>query len=74
MEKSKLLDNIFSLAKQGIYVPIDNLPSNISKDVVQKQLLYIELKNLVKSGNNPARVEELKAILNPEQGDDEYVD
>lgn len=63
MDKTKLLKNIFDLAHQGIYVPLDNLPSGISKEVVEKNLLYIELKNLLKTGNNSARIEEIKSIL-----------
>lgn len=63
MDKTKLLKNIFDLAHQGIYIPLDNLPSGISKEVVEKNLLYIELKNLLKTGNNSARIEEIKSIL-----------
>ena len=63
MDKTKLLKNIFDLAHQGIYAPLDNLPSDISKEVVEKNLLYIELKNLLKTGNNPKRAEEIKSIL-----------
>lgn len=67
MDKTKLLKNIFELAEQGIQVPLDNLPSDVSKDVVEKQLLYIELKNLVKNGGSQARIDEIKSILNPPQ-------
>lgn len=67
MDKTKLLKNIFELAEQGIRVPLDNLPSDVSKDVVEKQLLYIELRKLVKNGGSQERIDEIKAILNPPQ-------
>lgn len=72
MDKTKILKNIFELAEQGMKVDIENLPHSISKDVVEKQLLYIELKNLVKSGGNAARIDEIKQILNPKE--EGYVD
>lgn len=65
MNKTNLLKNIFELAHQGIYVPLDNLPYFISKDVVEKKLLYIELQNLVKNNGDTNRIEEIKLILNP---------
>lgn len=67
MNKTKLLKNIFDLAEQGIYVPVENLPTDISKDVVEKYQLYIELKNLIKNNGNPERIAEIKLILNPPQ-------
>ena len=72
MDKTKILKNIFELAEQGMKVDIENLPHSISKDVVEKQLLYIELKNLVKRGGNAARIDEIKQILNPKE--EGYVD
>lgn len=71
MDKIKLLKNIFELAHQGIYIPLDNLPSGISKQVVQKNLLYIELQNLIKNNGNKNRINEIKEMLN--QGGYEYV-
>jgi hypothetical protein len=69
MDKTKLLKNIFELAEQGIKVPLNDLPSDISRDVVEKQLLYIELRNLVKNGGDQARINEIKSILNPKEAD-----
>jgi hypothetical protein len=67
MNNTQLLKEIFDLAKQGKPVDITNLPSDISREVVEKNLLYIELKRLVTNNGNPARIEEIKAILNPPQ-------
>lgn len=67
MDKAKLLKNIFELAENGIYTNVNELPEGISKDVVYKNLLYIELKNIVKSNGSRARIEEIKLILNPPQ-------
>lgn len=61
-----LLKSIFDLAHQGIYVNLDNLPSHISKDVVEKNVLHIELQNLKKSNGNTQRIIELQKILYPE--------
>lgn len=66
MDKTKLLKEIFDLAHQGVYdINLDNLPSDISREVVEKNILYIELKNLSDKGGNPARIEEIKSILKP---------
>lgn len=65
VDNSKLLTGIFDLAHMGIYIDVNTLPNGISKEVVYKNLLYIELQNLVASGTNPERQEEIKAILNP---------
>lgn len=65
MNETKLLKNIFELAEQGIYTPVENLPKGISKEVAKKNLLYIELKNLIKSNGSQERIDEIKAILNP---------
>lgn len=66
MDKIKLLKEMFDLAHKGIYdINLDNLPSEISRDVVEKNILYIELKHLINQGGNPARIEEIKSILNP---------
>ena len=66
MDKTKLLKEIFDLVHQGRYdINLDNLPSDISRDVIEKNILYIELKNLINQGGNPARIEEIKSILNP---------
>lgn len=73
MNNTEILKNIFDLAKQGKEVDLSNLPSDISKEVVEKNLLYIELKNLVKTNGDPARIEEIKNILNPPQEEIEEV-
>lgn len=73
MNNTEILKNIFDLAKQGKEVDLNNLPSDISKEVVEKNLLYIELKNLVKTNGDPARIEEIKNILNPPQEEIEEV-
>lgn len=65
MNNTELLKEIFDKAHQGIYdINLDNLPSDISREVVEKNILYIELKNLVKNNGDPARIEEIKSILN----------
>ena len=65
MDNSKILKSIFDLAHAGIYTDVNTLPKGISKEVVYKNLLYIELQNLVASGTNLERQEEIKTILNP---------
>lgn len=64
MDKTKLLKEIFDKAHQGNY-EIPELPEEISREVVEKNVLYIELQNLLKSGENQERVEEIKAVLYP---------
>ena len=59
MDKTKLLKEIFNLAHQGIYYDLDNLPSGISRDVVEKNILYIELQNLIKNNGDKARIDEI---------------
>jgi len=71
MDKTEFLKSIFSLAELGMYVPLDNLPSDISKEVVEKNLLLIELKNLKKSNGNPGRITEIENYLNPTQKEEE---
>lgn len=63
MGNSKILKQIFDLAKQNIYSDVDNLPTDISKDVVEKNILYIELRNLLRSNGSQERIDEIKAIL-----------
>ena len=67
MDKTKLLANIFGLAEQGIFISSDKIPDDVSKDVVEKNLLYIELRNLVKNGGSEERINEIKAILSPKE-------
>lgn len=69
MDSTKFLKNIFDLANQGVYTNLDNLPDGISRDVVEKNILYIELKNLIKTNGDSERIDEIKSILNPP---DEY--
>ena len=64
MDKTKLLKEIFDKAHQGNY-EIPELPEEISREVVEKNVLYIELQNLLKSGGSQERVEEIKSILYP---------
>lgn len=66
MNNTELLKEIFDKAHQGIYdIDLSTLPSDISREVVEKNILYIELKNLVKNGGSQSRIDEIKAILNP---------
>lgn len=71
MNETKLLENIFNLTQQGITVDISNLPSYMSKDVVEKNMLYIELKNLVKHNGDPTRIAELKELLSPKEKEED---
>ncbi len=75
MDKTKLLKEIFDKAHQGIYdVDYESLPSDISREVVEKNVLYIELQNLVKNNGSTARIAEIKAILNPpEEEETDYL-
>lgn len=65
MNKTQLLKNIFDVANKGVVVNINNLPIGSSREVVEKNLLYIELKRLVKNGGNIDRINEIKGILYP---------
>jgi len=68
MDNTKLLKEIFDKAYQGDY-EIPELPEEISREVVEKNVLYIELKNLLKSGGSQERIEEIKSILYPPEID-----
>ena len=57
MNSTQILKEIFDLANQGKNVDISNLPNDISKDVVEKNLLYIELKRLVANNGDVVRIE-----------------
>ena len=72
MDKTKLLKEIFDKAHQGNY-EILGLPEEISREVVEKNVLYIELQNLLKSGGNQERVEEIKSILYPPEENREEI-
>lgn len=65
MNNSEILKNIFALKEIGLDVDISKLPSDISRDVVQKNLLQIELKQLKNNGGNIERIREIELILNP---------
>ena len=65
MTNYEFLKSIFDLAHRGIYVPLDNLPEDISREVVEKNVLTIELHNLIKSDGDKERIEELQEILYP---------
>lgn len=69
MSDYELLKNIFDNAHNGIYV-IPELPSNISREVVEKNVLHIELQNLKKSNGDSNRIAEIEAILYPPQEDE----
>lgn len=61
MNKTELLKNIFDNAHNGVYVDLNTLPEGISREVVEKNLLWIELQHCT----DEARKEEIKAILYP---------
>lgn len=65
VENKDLLKAVFDLAHRGIYVDVNTLPDGISKEVVYKTLLYIELQNLIKHNGDKNRIEEIESILNP---------
>lgn len=62
-----LIQDAYDRVANGESVSIDEIPLNefFSKEVIEKNLLYIELRRLVRLGENPARQEQIKAILNP---------
>ena len=69
MNKTQLLKDIFNLAQAGIQVDLNNLPADVSKDVIEKNLLYIELKDLIKNNGSEQRIAEIRAILYPVEED-----
>ena len=71
MENYELLKSIFDEAHKGNY-NIPELPEGISRDVVEKNVLYIELQNLKKSNGDENRIAEIEAILYPvEEGEED---
>lgn len=64
MNETEFLKEIFDKAHQGNY-EIPELPEEISREVVEKNVLYIELQNLLKTNENAERIEEIKSILYP---------
>ena len=64
MNKTELLKQIFDKAHNGNY-NIPELPEGISREVVEKNVLYIELQNLIRDNGSQERIEEIKAILYP---------
>lgn len=71
MTNYEFLKSIFDNAHKGIYI-IPDLPQNISREVVEKNLLYIELQNLIRDHGNENRIEEIKAILYPLEEEEDY--
>lgn len=70
MNKTEFLKEIFNKAHKGDY-NIPELPEGISREVVEKNVLYIELQNLIKNGGSEERIEKIKAVLYPlEEGDE----
>lgn len=65
MGNREILKNIFDLKKVGINVDISNLPLDISREVVEKNLLQIELEQLKKNGGGQERINEINLILSP---------
>ena len=72
MNETKFLKEIFDKAHKCDY-NIPELPENISREVVEKNVLYIELQNLIRYNGSQERIEEIKAVLYPpEEGDEDY--
>ena len=72
IERYNLLKSIFDKAHEGIY-EIPELPEGISREVVEKNVLYIELQNLKKSNGDSNRIAEIEAILYPVVEEEEEV-
>lgn len=70
MENYDLLKSIFNEAHNGNY-NIPELPEGISRDVVERNVLYIELQNLKKSNGDINRITEIEAILYPVEDEGE---
>ena len=64
MTNYEFLKQIFDNAWNGNY-NIPELPPDISREVVEKNVLYIELQNLRKNNGNESRIAEIEAILYP---------
>lgn len=68
MTDTELLKKMFDMAHNGVYdINLNGLPSNISREVVEKNILYIELQNLIKNNGSQDRINEIKAILEIEE-------
>lgn len=70
MNKTELLKQIFDKAHNGNY-NIPELPEGISREVVEKNVLYIELQNLIRDNGSRERIEEIKAVLYPPEENEE---
>lgn len=64
MNETEFLKEIFDNAHNGNY-EIPELPETISREVVEKNVMYIELQNLLRDGGSEERIEEIKSILYP---------
>ena len=62
MNKTEFLKEIFDKAHKGDY-NIPELPEGISREVVEKNVLYIELQNLIRDNGDQERIEEIKSVL-----------
>ena len=69
-----MIEDYFDRTANGETFDIANieLPSSFDKDVIEKNLLYIELKYLLKNKGNKGRINEIKEKLYP--ADDEEND
>ena len=66
----EFLKSIFDNAHNGNY-NIPELPADISKEVVEKNVLYIELQNLLKNNESQERIDKIKSILYPSEEEEE---
>ena len=64
MNETELLKEIFDKAHKGDY-NIPELPEGISREVIEKNVLYIEFQNLIRDNGSQERIEEIKAVLYP---------
>ena len=72
MSDYELLKQIFDNAHNGIY-DIPELPEHISKEVIEKNVLYIELQNLKKSNGDMERIAKIESILYPPEEESEII-
>ena len=70
MTNYEFLKSIFDNAHNGNY-NIPELPEDISQEVVEKNVLYIELQNLRKNNGNAERIAEIESILYPPEEEEE---
>lgn len=68
-----MIEDYFDRTANGETFDIDEIeiPSSFDKEVIKKNLLYIELKYLLKNKGDKGRINEIKEMLYPADDEEE---